>query len=155
MRFRRGVYLNRGRITPGCQVLLLRLSEDMSANAIVSVPRTRLAEEFGCDPARITEWMKQARAAGFLSIVKRARQHTTAVYQGLYVSPAGVREGAPLDDLSGVRSYAPGGVRESAPLGLPQGCALTPTQEEVQTAGSEPTPITRLAQRGSNERSAS
>ena len=45
MRFRRGVYAGRDVLTPGCQVLLLRLSDDMNANAIASVPRTQLAED--------------------------------------------------------------------------------------------------------------
>jgi hypothetical protein len=46
MKFRRGVYANRRNISAGCQVLLLRLSDDMNPNAIVSVPRTRHTAEY-------------------------------------------------------------------------------------------------------------
>ncbi len=111
MRFRRGVFQARGRITPGCQVLLLRLSDGMSAKGIVSIPRSTLSEEFACAPARITEWVNQAKAAGFLSVVKRARPGTTAVFQGLYVAPE-VREGVPQPE---VRETGPGEVREGVP----------------------------------------
>jgi hypothetical protein len=111
MRFRRGVYAARDSITPGCQVLLLRLSDDMNANAIVSIPRSKLVEEFGCAPARVTEWINQAREAGFLSIVRRARPHVTAVYQGLIVTPE-VREGVPQLE---VRKPGPIEVREGVP----------------------------------------
>ncbi|CAN5398419.1 hypothetical protein BH11ACT8_BH11ACT8_04360 [soil metagenome] len=130
VKFRKSVYLNHGNVTPAVQVLLLRLSEDMNANAIVSIPRARLADEFGCDPARITERMNKARDAGYLSIVRRARQHVTAVYQGLYVGPE-VRHSAPLSTDPEVRSYAPDGVRHSAPQTNGQRCALAHTQEVV------------------------
>lgn len=84
MKWRRSVYAS-STLTYGTKVLLLRLSDDMSANAIVSIPRSRLAEELDCRPATITEQMKQARAAGYLSIVRRGRPGVTAVYQGLVV----------------------------------------------------------------------
>lgn len=135
MRFRKGIYLNHGNATPAVQVLLLRLSEDMSANAIVSIPRSRLAEEFGCDPARITERMNAARKAGYLDIVRRARPHVTAVYQGLYVDRPGVRSTAPHSPDPEVRSQAPDGVRSGAPLTDAQGCALAHTQEVVGPEG--------------------
>lgn len=135
VRFRKGVYLNHANVTPAVQVLLLRLSEDMSANAIVSIPRSRLAEEFNCDPSRITERMNQARQAGYLDIVRRARQHVTAVYQGLYVDRPEVRYTAPLTANPGVRSHAPDGVRSGAPLVDAQGCALPHTQEVVGPEG--------------------
>lgn len=127
LRFRRGVYLNRARITPGCQVLLLRLSEDMSANAIVSIPRSKLAEEFDCAPARITEWVNQAKQAGFLSQVRRGRPGVTAVYQGLIVAPE-VREGVPT---AGVRKTEPHLVREGVPDSEVQRYARAVPQEGV------------------------
>lgn len=136
LRFRRGVYLNRGRITPGCQVLLLRLSEDMSANAKVSIPRSRLAEEFGCAPARITEWIGQAKEAGFLDVVKRARPGVTAVYQGLYVAPE-VREGVPQSE---VRKTGPHEVREGVPLSDVQRYARAVPQEVQAERESERSP---------------
>lgn len=143
LRFRRGVYLNRARITPGCQVLLLRLSDDMSAAAIVSIPRSRLAEEFDCAPARITEWINQAKTAGFLSVVKRARPGVTAVYQGLYVSPE-VREGVPTPE---VRKPEPHWVREGVPQSEPQRYARAVPQEGVAsgTAAAFPDVATNCA----------
>lgn len=111
-KYRRGVYENRGRgITAGCQVLLLRLSEDMNSNAIVSIPRSRLAAELNCAPARITEWIAMGKARGFLSLVVAPRPGMTAVYQGLYVAP-GVRGGVPLAE---VRQHGHQGVRDAVP----------------------------------------
>ena len=71
--WRRAVYAKREGMTNGCRVLLLRLSDDMNAHGKVSIPRTRLAAEFGVAPARITEQIKLARSLGFLDIVRRAR----------------------------------------------------------------------------------
>lgn len=147
VRFRAGVYGNRDKLTPGCQVLLLRLSDGMNANAIVSIPRSRLAEEFHCDPSRVTEWMNQARAAGFLSMVRRARPGVTAVYQGMYVAPK-VRESAPL---TGVRKPAPIEVRESAPSSMSLGCALTHTQEGVATEAVGTVPRRPATRRSSSD----
>jgi hypothetical protein len=127
LKFRRGVYENRGRITAGTQVLLLRLSDDMSARAIVSIPRSRLAAEFDCAPARITEWINQAKSAGFLSVVRRPRPGVTAVYQGLYVAPE-VREGVPTPE---VRKTEPVLVREGVPLEDVQRYARAVPQEVV------------------------
>lgn len=84
MRFRRGVYRHPS-LTAGCKVLLLWMSEAMNAKAIVSIPRSRMAEDLGVAPARVSEWVKQAKAAGFLDIVRRGRPGVTAVYQGLVV----------------------------------------------------------------------
>ena len=111
MRFRRGVYGKRDGLTSGCRVLLLRLSDDMNAKAIVSIPRSKLADELDVAPARITEWIAQARSLGFLDVVRRARPGVTAVYQGLVVAPE-VREGVPLQryakpDLTEVREGVP------------------------------------------------
>lgn len=139
MRFRAGVYANRGLITPGCQVLLLRLSDDMSAKGIVSVPRSKLAAEFGCAPARITEWIAQAKDAGFLSTVRRARPKVTAVYQGLYVLPE-VREGVPQPE---VRQTGPIEVREGVPLSGLQRYARAVPQEVVATGTVPSCPMPR------------
>jgi len=133
MRFRRGVYGARGLVTPGCQVLLLRLSDDMNARAIVSLPRSQLAAEFGCAPARITEWIGQAKQHGFLSVVRRARPGVTAVYQGLYVAPE-VRPRVPTPE---VRKTEPFKVRQGVPLSEAQRYARAVPQEGDQ-ATSEP-----------------
>ncbi|WP_299051789.1 hypothetical protein [uncultured Nocardioides sp.] len=152
MRFRRGVYAARGRITPGAQVLLLRLSDSMNANAIVSIPRTQLVEEFDCAPARITEWINQAKKAGFLSQVRRPRPGTTAVYQGLVVAPK-VREGVPQTE---VRKPGHVGVREGVPLEGAQGYARAGTQEVDASLRLSDTPqVVRRDDKRSNERTAS
>ena len=147
VRFRQGVYAARGSITPGCQVLLLRLSDDMNANCVVSIPRSRLTEEFGCDKSRITEWMNQAKAAGFLSVVRRGRPGVTAVYQGAYVAPM-VRESAPTHM---VRKPGPHMVRESAPQNDPTWCARADPQEGVQVRANGTAPESPLLRRGSDE----
>jgi hypothetical protein len=149
MRFRRGVYANRKRITPGCQVLLLRLADSMNAKAIVSVPRSQLAQEFDCPPVRITEWINQAKAAGFLDIVRRGRPGVTAVYQGLYVGPL-VREGVPQ---LGTPQPTNQEVREGVPQITAQRYARAVPQV-VQTPGSEQTSRASVFQRGSDEESA-
>ena len=129
MRFRRGVYQGRHMLTPGCQVLLLRLSDDMNPNAIVSIPRSTLTEEFDCAPPRITEWINQAVTAGYLSRVRRGRPGVTAVYQGLVVKPE-VRESVPST------RYAPADhdvVREGVPQIEGQRYARAVPQEVVAT----------------------
>ena len=83
MKFRRAVYAARRDLTPGCLLLLLRLSDDMNEKCIVSVPRSVLAEDLDATPARITEWIGEAVQRRFLSQVVRARPKVTAVYQGV------------------------------------------------------------------------
>lgn len=104
MRWRKAVMAPRDGMTNGCRVLLLRLSDDMNANGVVSVPRQTLADDLGVAPARITEGIKMARQLGFLDIVRRARQHVTATYSGTFPE---VRQGVPLDDDSEVRQSRP------------------------------------------------
>jgi hypothetical protein len=127
MRFRAGVYAARGRITPGCQVLLLRLSDSMDSRGIVSVPRSRLADEFDCPPVRITEWVNQAFAAGFLDRVRRGRPGVTAVYQGLVVGPE-VREGVPSQRYATTNQVE---VRDGVPQNEVQRYARAVPQEVV------------------------
>lgn len=149
MKFRRGVYENRKRITPGCQVLLLRLADSMNANAVVSVPRSQLAQEFDCPPVRITEWINQAKAAGFLSTVRRGRPGVTAVYQGLFVASE-VREGVPSQRYATTNQA---GVREGVPqIGVQRYARAVP--QEVQTQVVEQSTVTHLPQRGNDEESA-
>ncbi len=149
MKFRKGVYANRKRITPGCQVLLLRLADSMDAKGIVSIPRSKLAEEFDCPPVRITEWINQAKAAGFIDTVRRGRPGVTAVYQGLYVNNL-VREGVPL---LGTPQPTNNLVREGVPQIEVQRYARAVPQV-VQTPVSEQTRGAIDARRGSEEASA-
>lgn len=143
MKFRRGVYANRKRLTPGCQVLLLRLSDSMNANAIVSVPRSSLADEFDCPPVRVTEWVNQAIKLGFLSRVRRGRPGVTAVYQGLTVLPE-VREGVPSQRYATTNQAE---VREGVPHIEAQRYARAVPQEN-KTLPTEQTNVTPLVRRG-------
>lgn len=95
MRFRRGVYAARRDLTSGCQLLLLRLSDDMNERCVVSVPRKVLADDLDAPKPRITEWIAEAVKAGFLSRVVRGRPGVSAVYQGLVQEPAEVRPSVP------------------------------------------------------------
>ncbi|HEX2893167.1 MAG TPA: hypothetical protein VHO29_04095 [Marmoricola sp.] len=149
MKFRRGVYAARRRLTPGCQLLLLRLSDSMDTKAIVSVPRSTLAEDLDCPPSRVSEWVAEAKAAGFLSVVRRARPQVTAVYQGLYVVP---ERYAPAD-LRGTPPVSSQEVRPPVPLNGPQRYAQHPTQEN-KTQPSEQTNVHHLVQRGNEGESA-
>jgi hypothetical protein len=91
--WRAAVFTYRGsvkgvRMTDACRVLLLKMAEHMDGNGIVSVPRTKLAEELGdVAVARITERIKLARTLGFLDPVRRGRPGVTAVYQAKMPRP--------------------------------------------------------------------
>lgn len=150
MKFRAGVYGNRQKISAGCQVLLLRLSDSMDAKCIVSVPRSQLAAELGCPPARITEWVQAAREAGFLSTVRRARPKVTAVYQGMYVNPLEVRPAVPHQRYG---NPDPTGVRPAVPLDPAQRYAQGGSQE-VEPQPSVESRVYPFPQRGSDEESA-
>jgi hypothetical protein len=148
MRFRAAVYRQRGKLTPGCQLLLLRMSDDMSAVGIVSIPRSRLADELAAPPPRITEWVTEAKRAGFLSTVRRGRPGVTAVYQGLEVRP-----GVPSTRYAQPDQAE---VRHGVPPTEGQRYATHPSQEVV----AEPHIANRLrvvglADAGSDERSVS
>lgn len=111
LRFRSAVYAPRSQMTNGCRVLLLRLADDMNRNGVVSIPRAKLAAEFGVAPARITENIALAKGLGFLGTVRRGRPGVTAVYQGQIPAPE-VRQGVPSDMVR-----KPGGdfVRQGVP----------------------------------------
>ena len=94
-------------LSDATRVLLLRLLEDMDSGGYVSVPRSRLAEEFGVPPARITERVKLARQHGFLYPVRAARLgRSCAVYQAVFPSRRGT-SGVPLADAVEVRPPVP------------------------------------------------
>lgn len=154
MRFRRSVYPKRPGLTAGCRVLLLRLSDDMSATCKVSIPRSKLAAEFGVAPARITNWVALAKELGFLSTVRRGRPGVTAVYQGMIPTPLGTRGSTNAetpDDTDLVREGVPStwygtlyqaGVREGVPQNDPTWYARAGSQEVVGngTSGTESGP---------------
>lgn len=138
-RFRQGVYGGRDLISAGCQVLLLRLADGMDHKCIVSIPRSQLADEFAVPPPRISEWIGQARNAGYLDQVRRGRPGLTAVYQGLYVVPAKVRPRVPVsEDLSLAKGYGSPdqvGVRPGVPSGT--GLEVRPRHTQVGSGSGE------------------
>lgn len=144
MKFRRGVYQHR-EISLGCKLLLIRLSDSMSSAAKVSVPRSTLAADLSVAPARISEWVKQAKDAGFLSTVRRARPGVTAVYQGLFVGA----ESVPLRGTDFLTSLG----TETEPPNRTQRYGNHPPQE-VQTLPSEQANVHHLVQRGNEGESA-
>jgi hypothetical protein len=139
LKFRRGVYRH-PTIPAGCKLLLIRLSDSMSADAKVSVPRSTLAADLDVAPARISEWVKQARTAGFLDVVRRARPGVTAVYQGLFVGTDSVPNRG-TDFLTSLGT-------ETGPPNRTQRYGNHPPQE-VQTQPSDQTGVVHLIQRGS------
>lgn len=111
-RWKRAVFRGRPGMTAGCQVLLLRLLEDMSADGYVSVPRTRLAADLGVAPARISERIKLARSLGFLDIAEQPRPTRTAVYQATVPDDGRGTEPVPLEvrkpvSITGTESVPP------------------------------------------------
>lgn len=110
MRFRQAIYRDRPelrmydtkvgaevtfRLSNGCRLLLLRLSDDMDQNCNVSISRSALAEHLGVAPARITEWVRVAHLMGLLTTIRRGRPGVTAVYRGVIPGPEEVRHGVP------------------------------------------------------------
>lgn len=124
MRFRGAVYPERERLTNGCRLLLLRLSDDMDGTGIVSVPRSVLAADLGVAPARITEWIRMAMDLQFLDRVRRGRPGVTAVYAAK-VPSAEVRPGVPSQryaraDQAEVRPGVPSSVPQRYATAVPQ-----------------------------------
>lgn len=138
MRFRDSV--KRSDLNWGCKTLLLHMSDAMNQNAIVSVPRAALAEGINCAEARISEWVGEAKDAGYLSVVKPGRPGRTAVYQGL----RGVRAADPLE------GYAEPDTSRYADR-TPEGYAERVTTEVVQTAPLDQPRSEHHKQRGQDE----
>jgi hypothetical protein len=109
--FKRAVFA--GRMPDSVKVLLLRLLEDMNPKLVVSVPRSKLAEDLGVPLPRISERVKVAREKGYLSQVRRGRPGVTAVYQGM-VQRRGTGS-VPLE----VRHPVPSRGTDSVPLSGP------------------------------------
>lgn len=133
MRFRKAVYAARRDLTSGCQLLLLRLSDDMNERCVVSVPRSVLSEDLDAPKPRITEWVAEAVKAGFLSPVVRGRPGVSAVYQGIYRGPSEVRPSVPSTRY-GKPDHAE--VRPGVPSTAPTRYATGGTHEEERTAPS-------------------
>lgn len=141
MKWRKAVYAEREGMTNGCRVLLLRLSDDMDASRIVSIPRSVLADDLGVAPARITEGIKKARALGFLDIVQRGRPGITATYKGTIpnavVTSDENEDGTPERTSTWYARADHEGVRQGVPQSESAWYALPPTQEVVAAAGNE------------------
>ena len=87
----------RAGMTNGCRAVLTRLSIGMSTNGIISVPQKRLADDLGIAQPRVSKSIALAKKLGFLDVVKRPRQHTTAVYQAIIPPASEIRPDVPLD----------------------------------------------------------
>lgn len=156
MKWRKAIYDDLDGMTNGCRVLLLRLSDDMSHDRVVSVPRSVLAEDLGVAPARVTEGIKKARALGFLDIVQRGRPGITATYKGTFPSPAKTinnpHGGTPQRTSTWYARADQEGVRPGVPQNESAWYALPPTQEVVEAAGIETATETTAHNDGYRER---
>lgn len=79
-------------ISDAVRVYLLKLSEHMSADRMVSVPRSQLASELGRHEQRIAERNAAAIKAGLLGAVSPGYKGHVAVYQGLFPEPKGTEK---------------------------------------------------------------
>jgi hypothetical protein len=163
MRFREAVYRPRAPIdmydlerdepvtftvTNGCRLLLLRLSDDMNANAITQVSRTALAQHLGVAPARVTEWVRVAHRFGLLDTVRRGQPGITAVYQGLVPPPGLVLPGVPSTRYARADQAV---VLPGVPPSPPAWYALGTTPEGTRPADSGTVSESPRARRSSGE----
>lgn len=89
--WRAAVKANRD-ITGEVRALLIELSYQMNQQRKVSIPQTRMAEEYGVSLRTIRTRIEDAHRADLLSTVVRGRPGMTAVYQGIMPSPNVVRD---------------------------------------------------------------
>ena len=68
-------------ITEGVKLLLLVMCDYMNADGYVSVPRSELARILGRHPSKVSDRVKAARRAGWLTIVSGGWRGHTAVYR--------------------------------------------------------------------------
>ena len=83
-------------ISDAVRVYLLRLADHMKADRTVSVPRSQLARELNRHEQRIAERTRAAIEAGFLDTVSSGYKGHTAVYQGMFPTPAETAKGTDL-----------------------------------------------------------
>lgn len=83
-RWRKEILKPRKDMTDSTRVLLFKLGEHMTARGIVSIPRSKLAEDLGIAPARVSERIAVAKMVGFLDTVRRGQPGVTAVYQAIF-----------------------------------------------------------------------
>ena len=86
--WRRAVYQS-PLISDAVRVYLLKLADHMSADRLVSVPRSQIARELSRHEQRIAERTKAAIEADFLAVVSKGYKGHTAVYQGTFPTAAG------------------------------------------------------------------
>lgn len=79
------------RVGGSTKVLLLLLADHMPESTRVSVPRTKLAEQLGCHPSRITEHLQMAVDAGLLGRVRAGAPGVTAEYVAMLPGQATAR----------------------------------------------------------------
>ena len=81
--WRRAVF--RSEISPNVRLLLIYMSDHMQErNRHVSIPRVKMAAALGWAEQRVSQRLKEAVEAGFLSSVEPGYRGHTAVYQGLF-----------------------------------------------------------------------
>lgn len=111
------------RVPDSVKLTLVALAAQMRDNGYVSYPRSRLAEDLGRSPRRITERLQAAREAGLLARVSAGFKGHTAEYR------------ACLPDRKGRRILAPFGGADGRTLGPPvMGADGGPTIDRVVVA---------------------
>jgi hypothetical protein len=104
-------------VSDSVRAVLLLLSDHMGADGYVSVPRSKLAEELGRSPRRVTERLQAAVDAGLLARVSRGYEGHTAVYRALLPTPERVSKTSTLSGCGRVHPPFIHSVRERPSLG--------------------------------------
>jgi len=127
-------------MTDPCRVLLLYLLDHMDSNGIVSRPRTKITADLGIHSARVTERLRLARDLGFLTVVRRGRQHWTAVYQATTPPSRGTAR-VPLDDAQRYAHPVAREVQQAYPPEPPRGTPHRQPRSSTQVEHSSVPPI--------------
>lgn len=138
--WRKAIYAPRPGMTDACRVLLLYLLDHMDSNGIVSRPRSKITAELGIHSARVTERLRLARELGFLTTVRRGRQHWTAVYQATIPRSRGTA-GVPLEDAQRYTSPVATEVQLTYPPEPPRGTPHRQPRTTTQVEHSSVPPV--------------
>ncbi len=136
--WRKAIYAPRPGMTDPCRVLLLYLLDHMDSNGIVSRPRTKITADLGIHSARVTERLRLARELG--SVVRRGRQHWTAVYQATIPSSRGTAR-VPLEDAQRYAHPVAREVQHVYPPELPRGTPHRQPRSSTQVEHSSVPPV--------------
>ncbi len=138
--WRKAVYAPRPGMTDPCRVLLLYLLDHMESNGIVSRPRTKITADLGIHSARVTERLRLARDLRFLTVVRRGRQHWTAVYQATIPSSRGTAR-VPLEDAQRYAHPVAREVQQAYPPEPPRGTPHRQPRSSTQVEHSSVPPV--------------